>query len=218
MERGRGRRGRSRKNPRLTTNAEHYDMNGAGKPHPAPAVPHQSSTCLPHPANSSDEDEDAQFSWFNAAMIWLALRQEDQEEAGKMKQAMEESLRHIQILREKAAATDPPLTNLSEDRLRRRFKGSAVLRHLDTVMPARVLFSDADHLRSLVSPLGVSDVKFKLVELLRLEEQCSKWYPAEGTGQYWEKFGKRVAEQLSVTRGSCSQVLRVVLILAGVGV
>jgi hypothetical protein len=32
-------------------------------------------------------------------------------------------------------------------------------------------------------------VKFKLVELLRLEAECNKWYPVEGTRQYWEDFG-----------------------------
>jgi hypothetical protein len=59
-------------------------------------------------------------------------------------------------MREAAAAADPPLTNLSEERLRRRFAGSAVLPHLQAVLPSSILFSDAAHLRSLVRLLGVA--------------------------------------------------------------
>lgn len=113
--------------------------------------------------------------------MWLAVRAESNTEAEKMKQAMEVSLAELAAAKAAAEAAAPPLTNLSEERLRRKFGGSALLPRLEAVLPAAVLFSDASPLRELV--------KFKLVNLLRLEDDCCRWYPNPGTRRYWEAFG-----------------------------
>jgi hypothetical protein len=120
-------------------------------------------------------------SWLDEAQMWLAVRAESNTEAEKMKQAMEVSLAELAAAKEAAEAAAPPLTNLSEERLRRKFSGSALLQPLEAALPDSVLFSDASPLRELV--------KFKLVELLRLEDNCCRWYPTTGTRQYWEAFG-----------------------------
>jgi hypothetical protein len=112
--------------------------------------------------------------------MWLAVRAESNTEAEKMKQAMEVSLAE-RAAEEAAAKAAPPLTNLSEERLRRKFTGSALLQRLEAAVPGSVLFSDASPLRELL--------KFRLVELLRLEDNCCRWYPSSGTRQYWDAFG-----------------------------
>lgn len=113
--------------------------------------------------------------------MWLAVRQESDIEAAKMKEAMEESLREQAAKRAAEEAAAPPLTNLSEDRLRKKFAGSAVLPALDSMLPGSVLFSETAPLREMV--------KFKLVELLRLESNCGKWYAGAGVQEYFEDFG-----------------------------
>jgi hypothetical protein len=119
-------------------------------------------------------------SWLDEAQLWLAVRAESNTEAEKMKQAMEVSLAELAAAKA-AAETAPPLTNLSEERLRHKFGGSALLQRLEGAVPGSVLFSDASPLRELV--------KFRLVELLRLEDNCCRWYPCNGTRQYWDAFG-----------------------------
>jgi hypothetical protein len=63
--------------------------------------------------------------WMDEAMMWVANRNEDAEEAAKLRHAMSVSLAE----RERAATEEEqkPLVNLSEARLRDRFVGSVVL-------------------------------------------------------------------------------------------
>jgi len=70
--------------------------------------------------------------WMDEAMMWTASKNETDEEAAKLRQAMEVSLAE----RERAAAGEKPqpLVNLSEEKLRERFVGSVVL---DTVSVRR---------------------------------------------------------------------------------
>ncbi len=79
-------------------------------------------------------------SWLDEAQLWLAVRQESNLAAEKLKAAMETSLREQEAEREHAEEATPPLTNLSEERLRKRFAGSAVLEGLDQLLPGSVLF------------------------------------------------------------------------------
>lgn len=84
--------------------------------------------------------------------MWLAVQSEVQDEAAKLKEAMEVSLREQQAAREVEAAA-PPLALLSEERLRKKFQASVVLKHLSrlgAVLPDWVLFSDRMPLRKMV--------------------------------------------------------------------
>ncbi|KAF6262563.1 hypothetical protein COO60DRAFT_615276 [Scenedesmus sp. NREL 46B-D3] len=113
------------------------------------------------------EEHCKQFAiWLDEAQMWLAVRAESNTEADKLKQAMEVSLAELAAARAAAEAEAPPLCNLSEERLRRKFNGSALLRRLEGAVPGALLFSDASPLRELV--------KFRLVELLRLEQKCCR--------------------------------------------
>lgn len=95
----------------------------------------------------------------------------------------EVSLAEQQAAREAAANTDPPLTNLSEARLRRRFAASAVLEALDAAaLPSVALFCNAPPLRELL--------RFRLVELLRLEGDCMRWYPGEPTRRHFARAAR----------------------------
>lgn len=90
--------------------------------------------------------------WYNEAGMWLAVQSEVQDEAAKLKEAMEASLREQQAAREAEAAA-PPLALLSEERLRKKFQASVVLKHLSrlgAVLPDWVLFSDRMPLRKMV--------------------------------------------------------------------
>lgn len=86
----------------------------------------------------------------NEAQFWLAVQGEVQDEAVKLKQAMEVSLQEQQAVREAEEAAAPPLVNLSEERLRKRFGGSPMLLRLSAVLPGGVLFSDRPPLREQV--------------------------------------------------------------------
>lgn len=81
--------------------------------------------------------------------MWLAIQSEVQDEAAKLKEAMEVSLREQQAAREAEEAA-PPIALLSEERLRKKFLGSAVLARLDAVLPSWVLFSERMPLREKV--------------------------------------------------------------------
>jgi hypothetical protein len=87
--------------------------------------------------------------WINEAGMWLAIQSEVQDEAAKLKEAMEVSLREQQAAREAEEAA-PPIALLSEERLRKKFPGSAVLARLDAVLPSWVLFSERMPLREKV--------------------------------------------------------------------
>lgn len=56
-------------------------------------------------------------------MVWLATHREDEEEAAKMRKAMEVSLEQA----EQERAKQPPLCNLSEPKLRAKFETSVLL-------------------------------------------------------------------------------------------
>lgn len=81
--------------------------------------------------------------------MWTAIQGEVQDEAAKLKEAMEVSLREQEAARQAEAAA-PPLANLSEERLRKRFPDSAMLPALGDLLPASVLFSDRPQLREKV--------------------------------------------------------------------
>jgi hypothetical protein len=200
--------------------------------------------------------------WYNEAGMWLAVQSEVQDEAAKLKEAMQVSLREQQAAREAEAAA-PPLALLSEERLRKKFHASVVLKHLSrlgAVLPDWVLFSDRMPLREKVKhkvggasssgggmhesccrPLsshqhtagevrvvscttsrlgrhwdcllpcghpGCADCPpvcaacVQLVELLRLEADCNKWWPERGTQKYFEDAAGRqlCSEAASVER------------------
>lgn len=81
--------------------------------------------------------------------MWLALQNEVQDEAAKLRKAMEVSLREREAaMAEEAAA--PPLTNMSEERLRKKFPDSVTLQRLGDVLPGSVLFSDRAPFKDLV--------------------------------------------------------------------
>lgn len=81
--------------------------------------------------------------------MWLAVQNEVQDEAAQLKAAMEVSLREQQAAREAEKAA-PPIALMSEERLRKKFKGSTVLARLDAVLPSWVLFSERMPLREKV--------------------------------------------------------------------
>lgn len=87
--------------------------------------------------------------WLNQAFMWLAIQSEVQDEADKLKEAMQVSLREQEAAR-LAEASGPPLAKLSEERLRKKFHGSAMLQRLGDVLPGSVLFSDRPALREKV--------------------------------------------------------------------
>lgn len=101
-------------------------------------------------------------------------------EAAKMRQAMEASIQERDQRRQMEEQARPELTNLSEERLRKRFAGSAVLEKLTGLLPGGVLFCDNQPVFGLI--------KCPLVALLRLEERCCKWWPGQGTIQYFSTF------------------------------
>lgn len=82
--------------------------------------------------------------------MWLAVQGEVQDEAAKLKEAMEVSLREQEAARQAEEAAAPPLANLSEERLRKRFQGSAMLARLGALLPGSVLFSDRPPVREQV--------------------------------------------------------------------
>eukprot|EP00879_Flechtneria_rotunda_P022360 GHRR01023592.1.p1 GENE.GHRR01023592.1~~GHRR01023592.1.p1 ORF type:complete len:459 (+),score=225.18 GHRR01023592.1:220-1596(+) len=137
-------------------------------------------------------------SWLEESMFWLATRAEANLESHKLAQAMEASLQEQQAARQQEAK-QPPLTNLSEERLRKRFASSAVLQCLGTLLPGSVLFCGTSPLRE--------QIKYKLVEVLRLEADCLKWYPDSGARHYFEHFGKTCLEELSSTSSSTTQII-----------
>lgn len=112
--------------------------------------------------------------------MFLACRQETDIEAEKMREAMEASIRERDQQQQEEEQSRPELTNLSEERLRKRFAGSAVLQQLSSAVPGAVLFCDHSPLFELT--------KCQLVALLRLEERCCKWWPGQGTINYFNKF------------------------------
>lgn len=174
--------------------------------------------------------------------MWLAVQVEVQDEADKMKQAMEISLAEQEAARVARAAA-PPLANLSEQRLRKKFKNSALLHALQPLLPGSVLFSDRAPLRemvkhkvgrasifrsliwaamlplliamccnkanlkaSLLPPLTCCSTEaainrppmccvhkmsarwchaLQLVDYLRLEADCCKWWPGDGTDKFF---------------------------------
>jgi hypothetical protein len=97
--------------------------------------------------------------------MWLAIQSEVQDEAAKLKEAMEVSLREQQTAREAEEAA-PPMALLSEERLRKKFPGSAVLARLDAVLPSCVLFSERMPLRDKVKH-KVRQQCDRLIALLR---------------------------------------------------
>eukprot|EP00878_Enallax_costatus_P044627 GHUV01053323.1.p1 GENE.GHUV01053323.1~~GHUV01053323.1.p1 ORF type:complete len:136 (+),score=36.91 GHUV01053323.1:229-636(+) len=118
------------------------------------------------------------------------MRQETDSEAQKMAEAMEASIREREQLRQQEEQSRPELTNLSEERLRKRFAGSPVLEQLSALVPGPVLFCDSRPLFHVA--------KCQLVALLRLEERCCKWWPEPGTMQYFKRFAGRRVYQLAV--------------------
>jgi hypothetical protein len=82
-------------------------------------------------------------------MMWLAVQSEVQEEASKLRVAMEVSLREREAALQAEAAASP-LTNMSEERLRKKFAESVMLHRLGAVLPGSVLFSDRAPFKDLV--------------------------------------------------------------------
>lgn len=109
-----------------------------------------------------------------------------------MREAMEASIRERDQQRQQEEQSRPELTNLSEERLRKRFAGSGVLQQLSSAVPSVLLFCDCSPLFELT--------KCQLVALLRLEERCCRWWPGQGTLNYFSKFaGARAAH----AQGGC---------------
>lgn len=83
-------------------------------------------------------------------MMWLAVQSEVQDEAAKLRVAMEVSLREREAAQQAEEAAAPPLTNMSEERLRKKFADSVMLQRLGAVLPGSVLFADRAPFKDLV--------------------------------------------------------------------